>query len=753
MGSKLSKAAREATGKNASSTKPGAMARPHDQDSKMADIKVNDIISAAAREAVAPPLVEETEMTHTEARDVIAEATRDGIGELLAKVQAIKNDFELFELNAKGSIDSGAIDVVNELNVRTLKIMSDLESVGIDGQMGITSIAEDVRQELGANFISIKEALERVGIDEREGITSIAEDVRRELDAKFISIKEAFERVRIKATYSIECATESGVRKIELVTEENMRKINALNEKEYVHERDEMLRTMMNHYAKTLSHVSTSPLNDWVQACLDDIYMPPNVQLMKNDKGSFMKTGTQITEYRSVFLTNGKPSRHTFIQGEAGSGKSTFLAKLVLDWCSTNSTKSVEPLPTALTNSADGDSTWIRTNFFKDLETLISYMFIFHVTLRDSVQEFEISDMIKQQIIDTIYSTKDRANAYNLLNEIMKRERCLVLLDGLDEWTGTVGHNLPTLAVSLSQCDILITTRPWKMTQSNIPDSKIDTLLQLEGVNEPFDVSKRLLACRGDYKESRDLNSKQSEFESYVFTNDLYELLVSPMLLSLIVQSWAEGAELKGSRCEIYILLLESLLKKANSETSEFQRPPFRCFTGTQYIKPNNEQVDCLAEAAFYLLFSDKRENSLVFSITELTNLNSKFHEQERLDFALKSGILSATRKGSVLRSSSAFSFIHKSLQEFLAAYHIARNTNIDLIDQVIAGYLHRHNDAYLDMSQVFIFLCGLDIMAANKLSCIMDKRNNARVKSGFDDQLCRIIPTRIQRSGCQCAN
>ncbi|KAH3853862.1 hypothetical protein DPMN_096397 [Dreissena polymorpha] len=186
--------------------------------------------------------------------------------------------------------------------------------------------------------------------------------------------------------------------------------------------------------------------------------------------------------------------------------------------------------------------------------------------------------------------------------------------------------------------------------------------------------------------------------------------------------------------------MLESLLKKADIETSEFYRPPFRCFTCTQYIKPNTEHADRLAEAAFYLLFSDQRENSLVFSITELKNSNFKLHEQERLDFALKSGILSATRKGFLVRSSSAFSFIHKSLQEFLAAYPIARNTHLNLIDEVISGYLHRHKGACLDMSKVFIFLCGLDIMAANKLSGMMDERNNARVKSRFNDELSDII-------------
>ncbi|KAH3812170.1 hypothetical protein DPMN_140594 [Dreissena polymorpha] len=88
----------------------------------------------------------------------------------------------------------------------------------------------------------------------------------------------------------------------------------------------------------------------------------------------------------------------------------------------------------------------------------------------------------------------------------MEHEHCLVLLDGLDEWT-CKGHILPTLAVSYSRCSVLITTRPWKMTEAKITNSMIDTLLQLEGVNKPFEVSRRLLSCREDCKDSKTLDT------------------------------------------------------------------------------------------------------------------------------------------------------------------------------------------------------------------------------------------------------
>ncbi|KAH3748553.1 hypothetical protein DPMN_182999 [Dreissena polymorpha] len=87
----------------------------------------------------------------------------------------------------------------------------------------------------------------------------------------------------------------------------------------------------------------------------------------------------------------------------------------------------------------------------------------------------------------------------------------------------------------------------------------------------------------------------------------------------------------------------------------------------------------------------------------------------------MRTGILSATRKASTLRTSSSFSFVNKSVQEFLAAYYIACYSHV--INEVIFGYLKRHENSYPDISAVLIFLCGLNISAANELSILM---NNA---------------------------
>ncbi|KAH3771103.1 hypothetical protein DPMN_172405 [Dreissena polymorpha] len=296
--------------------------------------------------------------------------------------------------------------------------------------------------------------------------------------------------------------------------------------------------------------------------------MPPKIVHMCEDNGVFKKTERHVTQYKDVFFKDDKVNPRIFLQGEAGSGKTTFLAKLALEWCRESHVSS------ALDNSL---------LLFNDVDVVQSFVFVFHITLRNSVKQFDVYTLIIEQIINSIYSSQeDREKAYKLLNEIMKRERCLVLLDGLDEWTGPGDHhNLPTLVVEQSQCVLLFSTRPWKLTVVKIMHLDRYTSVHLEGINKPYEFSRIILSCLVDKDE---LELKYSAFEQYIEKQELGELLSSPMMLSAIVCSYAEGIELKGSKCEIYTLLVESLFKKANSNTCTFQQSPFPCFIRTEYI-------------------------------------------------------------------------------------------------------------------------------------------------------------------------
>ncbi|KAH3717156.1 hypothetical protein DPMN_059936 [Dreissena polymorpha] len=420
---------------------------------------------------------------------------------------------------------------------------------------------------------------------------------------------------------------------------------------------------------------------------------------MKIEKDGERVKQEQIYKYRDCFCGEFK---RIYLQGEPGSGKSYFAAKLVHDWCNVHA-----PIVKSTNEQM----------MFGDVDTLQKFRFLFFISLRDSREQTHVTQMIKTQLIYKIYAEDAWESAYKLVLKIMKNVMYLVVQDGLDEWPGE--EVLPSMdGIPMDHCIVLTTTRPWKLADERIRNSQIDILFDLEGISDPEEFNERILRCLLD--ESADIKASVRLFEEFLSSRNLESISSSPMLNTLVLSTWVDdrAERLTGSSlCELYTTLLENLCKKANPQISYFDRnhtSPVNCFSRTMYIKPNMEHIDAIAKAAFSFLFSNEKESSLVFCDIDLSAHLSETAKQ----FALDSGILSK-RKGKKC-TDQTLSFVHKAIQEFLTAFHIHRNA--DVIDDVISGYLKRHDNEYCDMSQMFIFLCGFNISAANKLSSMMNE-------------------------------
>ncbi|KAH3718170.1 hypothetical protein DPMN_060969 [Dreissena polymorpha] len=422
---------------------------------------------------------------------------------------------------------------------------------------------------------------------------------------------------------------------------------------------------------------------------------------MKIEKDGKRVKQEQIYKYRDCFCGEFK---RIYLQGEPGSGKSFFAAKLVHDWCNVyapivQSTK--------------------KQIMFGDVDTLQKFRFLFFISLRDSREQTHVTQMIKTQLIYKIYAEDAWESAYKLVLKIMKNIRFLVIQDGLDEWP--CKEALPSMdGIPRDQCIVLTTSRPWKLADERIRNSQIDILFDLQGISDPEEFNEKILRCLLD--ESTDIKTSVELFEEFLSDLNLESISSSPMLNTLVLCTWVDdrAERLTGSSlCELYTTLLENLCKKANSQISYFNpnhTSPVNSFSRTMYVKPNMEHIDAIAKAAFSFLFSNEKESSLVFSDVHLMAHLSPTAKQ----FALDSGLLSQ-KKGKKC-TDQTLSFVHKTIQEFLAAFYIHRNA--DVIDDVISGYLLRNDTSYRDISQIFIFLCGFNISAANKLSAMMNELN-----------------------------
>ncbi|KAH3811111.1 hypothetical protein DPMN_139515 [Dreissena polymorpha] len=438
-------------------------------------------------------------------------------------------------------------------------------------------------------------------------------------------------------------------------------------------------------YTTEMNTVSVLPLWLGLDKPIFDIFVQPKFSLYNIEKdGSRYKTNKAIYQYKDFFYNDIKLKR-VFVQGDPGIGKSTFLTKLVIDWC--NAVSCCNP---------DNKAT------FSDADTLKDFQFLFHISLRDAKGQREVVEMIKTQIIDNIFTGAKQTKAFELLHQILERETCLVTMDGLNEWTDHLNqHVVPRIPSSHTNCVSLITTRPWKMADERIKVSVIDRLLEIEGITDSEKLTKQLIVSLQTANKMT-----HTDFMTYVNEHHFMHFFTSPWLQELIVNVWMSKTDVKGSLCEINCILLDSLFKNANATEGSFKNGySIECLSSTRYIKKQMKIFDALANAAFQFTFSSN--TSLTFSEQELR----KYLSKKQLQFCLKAGVLTARFHSVKVAQGSKYSFTHETVHEFLAAFHIA-NSQQDLI----ANFKPEHKYSVLEMSQTIIYLYGLQCETANKL-------------------------------------
>ncbi|KAH3691093.1 hypothetical protein DPMN_191768 [Dreissena polymorpha] len=167
---------------------------------------------------------------------------------------------------------------------------------------------------------------------------------------------------------------------------------------------------------------------------ITDMYATPKIQRIQIEKaGKRVKTDEQVLTYKEIFYTDDNSNQRIYIQGEPGRVKSPFSVKLFHDWCNEN-----QPSLTSSTNNPA----------FEDWLTIQKLKLLIFISLRDSMEQTDVTEMIKKQLIDKLFSEDERADVYKLLLQIRNIESCLVVREGLDEWVSYINSYLaePSMA-------------------------------------------------------------------------------------------------------------------------------------------------------------------------------------------------------------------------------------------------------------------------------------------------------------------
>ena len=449
-----------------------------------------------------------------------------------------------------------------------------------------------------------------------------------------------------------------------------------------------------------------------------------------------------------------KLSTRILIKGEAGSGKSVFCLKLVESWCQLKQSVRQEhvcekhselicqlekdcKLPELLEQLCSYDSRPLRLpeipcTTCEMKQCLSQFDLLYYVPLRDATEgKTSVLDLVcdalcnkRQKVIDRTKRLLDNDNI-----------RCLIVLDGVDEWQNPPGLNgLPTSDGLSDNCVLLWTMRPWKLVHLQLKPKHDDHIVTVSGLS-PYSVAKVIenILVRFYGLNGEELKSKFLAYCKKVIDKTLAGIMRMPMMLIAACHLWHKeevigsnkslGSEQSFSKTHLYLSLLDLMIENAARKQSKQGNMGQNLAASLSRDRENNPStrldlpeilkifdhvshyIDMLlpfCELAFTDLVSV--ETKLVFHKGQLERRLGKSH----VDLAHRLGLISQAKVRSDIGrpQNVSVSFYHKSVQELLAAVYMTCG-NRDAVT-TFCDYCSSF-EKVMEAANVTMFVVGLD--------------------------------------------
>ena len=411
------------------------------------------------------------------------------------------------------------------------------------------------------------------------------------------------------------------------------------------------------YYIKT----STVPTSVWCKKAVKNINeIFTRLSIVKDpEKTSAGTTQSELKHYSDLFTANknGVIPKRILVQGQTGIGKSTFVKKLLVDWIEVN--------------EGNGDE---QAAVLKNFELVVA------VNLKEVSKCQSLVDVIRKS---NVFAKEDKYMTEGLVDYISNnQEKVLLIFDGYDEYR--MGCNSEIYEIfhgnSLRSCCVLITTRI----------SKADELRGGEDLHA--EITGFSLVDRKTFM-GRFLNSEEaSALEVHLYRTDLDQLAKVPLLLLFFCILWRKGKSksFPKSKTKLYLDIVQFILNHSYSKQTADKTKT------KQYVelKSYEEILSEIGKVALQSLLKDDH----LFEYSELS-------DSVRRDESVFIGLLQITECSENLRPVGLVSFIHKSIQEFLAAWYITYRCI------PVSGNLAEIGEKFeecMALENVFPFLCGL---------------------------------------------
>ncbi|XP_073227838.1 NLR family CARD domain-containing protein 4-like [Porites lutea] len=406
-----------------------------------------------------------------------------------------------------------------------------------------------------------------------------------------------------------------------------------------------------DHYQKT----ATVPTSVWSKKSIVDIHqIYTRLSWVKDEQTPAGTTQSELKHYCDLFNANknGAIPKRILVQGQTGIGKSTFVKKLLVDWVEVN--------------KKTGDE---QAAVLKNFELVVA------VNLKEVSKRQSLKDVIS---FSNVFAKEDKYMTEGLVDYITNnQEKVLLIFDGYDEYRCGCNSEIYEIfnGKSLRNCRVLITTRISKADELRGGE---DLQAEIRGFSE---------VDRNDFMRRFLSDDEVSNLRKHLYERKLNELAKVPLLLLFLCTLWKKGQSkhFPKTKTTLYMDIIEFVLNHSHSKQSS-----------PRYVEVASFK-DLLSEMGKVALQGLLKDDHL-FEYSQLS-------DSVRCDESVFIGLLQITEYSETLRPVGLVSFIHKSIQEFLAAWYV---THRCIPEGRNLGEIGVKLEECLALENVFQFICGL---------------------------------------------